>query len=85
MSFKTRATSFWGSIKRALVFTRILIGGAIKISFILALLYVLLVPAIQPALSLVWAHLPAAISTTTALTFAYLTLRRKRYLLSPLI
>lgn len=84
MSFKTRASSIWSSVKRAWVNTFKFIGRGIKLSFSLTLVYVLVVPVIQPALAMAWAHLPATIIAAAALVLVYLALRRKRYLLSAL-
>lgn len=82
MSFGIRASSILSSIKRAWINTFKFIGRGIKLSLSLSLVYVLVVPAIQPALALAWANLPATIIAVAALALVYQVLRRKRYLLS---
>lgn len=84
MSLNTRASSIWSSVKRAWVNTFKFIGRGIKLSLTLAIIYLLVVPATQPALAMAWAHLPATITATVALALLYLVLRRRHYLLSAL-
>ncbi len=84
MSIKTRSSLIWSSVKRAWVSTARYIGRGIKLSFVLAIIYVVAVPVIQPALLLAWAHLPATGIAVAVLFLVYHQLRRKLYLIGTL-